>query len=71
MKKRTAKKRIPVWLYVLLVVILAAASIWQARQNEAEQVEENRRYDSDLDHAESDALDEENEAETEPEEAVS
>lgn len=40
-------------------------------QQMAEQVEENRRYDSDLDHAESDALDEENEAETEPEEAVS
>ena len=39
-------------------------------QQMAEQVEENRRYDSDLDHAESDALDEENEAETEPEEAI-
>ena len=43
MKKRTAKKRIPAWLYVLLVVILAVVSIWQARQNEAEQVEENRQ----------------------------
>lgn len=40
-------------------------------QQMAEQVEENRRYDSDLDHAESDALDEENEAETEPEETTS
>lgn len=43
MKKRTAKKRIPAWLYVLLVVILAVVSIWQARQNEADQVEENRQ----------------------------
>lgn len=36
-------------------------------QQMAEQIEENRRYDSDLDHAESDALDEENEAGTESE----
>ena len=43
MKKRTAKKRIPAWIYVLLVVVLAAATIWQTRQNEAEQVEENRQ----------------------------
>ena len=34
-------------------------------QQMTEQVEENRRYDSDLNHAESDALDEENEAEIE------
>lgn len=40
-------------------------------QQMAEQVEENRRYDSDLDHAESDALDEENETGTEPEETTS
>ena len=43
MKKRTAKKRIPAWIYVLLVVVLAAATIWQTRQNEAEQVEEIRQ----------------------------
>lgn len=40
-------------------------------QQMAEQVEENRQYDSDLDHAESDALDEENETGTEPVETTS
>ena len=43
MKKRTAKKRIPAWLYVLLVVVLAVGTFLQARQNEAEQIEENRQ----------------------------